>query len=203
MKHVTAMFLGLCLVVGQFGCRGYSTDEPPIHLNRNMFIQEKGKAYRYSDFFEDGQYMRKRIPGTVARGEFHEDEHYYLGKVDGKPADSFPSNLEMDDAFIKRGQWMFERTCAACHASIGNGDGLVGRRLLVKPTSFHSDYMYEKPPGYFFEVITNGERTMQPYGHLVGVKDRWAIVAYIRALQISQDVNSDTIKRSASSWRQN
>lgn len=199
-KAIIALLMLMPLLNG--GCRGYSSPHPPVHPNLNMDTQEKGKAYRASDFFDDGQYMRMPIEGTIARGDFHEDTHFYLGKVNGKPAESFPSELVMDETFLKRGQRLFNRNCAACHAGIGDGDGLVGRRLLVKPTSLHSDYMYGLPPGHYFDVITNGIRTMQSYKHMINVKDRWAIVAYVRALQMSQDMDGAWIERSISWWKQ-
>jgi cytochrome c553 len=193
------LLLGLAITQG---CRGYTTQNPPIRLNRNMYTQQKGKAYRESDFFEDGQYMRMPIEGTLARGQLKEDEHFYFGKVNGEFARSFPSDFIMDDPFLKRGQLVFNRVCAACHAAIGDGNGLVGRRLLVQPTSLHSDYMYGLPPGYYFNVISNGVRTMQGYKHMLVEKDRWAIVAYIRSLQMSQDVDGSWIERSAQWWTQ-
>lgn len=184
------------------GCRGYSSEKPPIHVNPNMDTQEKGKPYRESDFFEDGTYMRKPIPGTIARGQLKEDEHFYLGKVHGEPAKSFPSQLVIDEKFIHRGQQVFNRACAACHSQTGDGGGLVGKRLLVPPTSLHSEYMYGLPPGHYFDVISNGIRTMQSYKHMLSEHDRWATVAYIRSLQMSQDMDGEWIKRSASWWMQ-
>jgi mono/diheme cytochrome c family protein len=192
----------LAFVVIGLSCRGYMSEQPPVHPNLNMDIQEKGKAYRESDFFDNGTCMREPIAGTIYRGGLKEDEHFYYGKIDGKPALGFPQNIKLDDAFLKRGQLVFNRTCAACHNQVGDGDGLVGRRLMVKPTSLHSAYMYEQLPGHYYDVISNGIRTMMPYGHMISVADRWAVVAYIRVLQMSQDIDGDWIKRSASWWKQ-
>lgn len=189
-------------VFGPLGCRGYTSAQPPVHINPNMDIQEKGKAYKESDFFEDGQYMRMPIPGTVARGYLKEDEFFYHGLVQGQPARSLPKSLDIDEAFLKRGQQLFTRTCAACHGAIGDGNGLVGRRLMVKPTSLHSEYMYGLPPGHYFNVIQKGIRTMQSYEHMINAHDTWAILTYVRVLQMSQDINGPWIKRSASWWKQ-
>lgn len=199
LAMVTIMLSTLCF---EQGCRGYSSKEPPIHLNPNMDTQEKGRPYRASDFFDDGQYMRTPIPGTIARGYLKEDEHFYFGKVNAELAKSFPSDIVLDDAFVKRGQQMFNQTCAACHGAQGDGSGLVGKRLMVKPLSLHSEYMYGLPPGHYFDVISNGIRTMQSHKHMITPKDRWAIVAYIRSLQMSQDMEGEWIKRSASWWTQ-
>lgn len=197
-------FIWLAILASLFvgGCRGYKSEEPPIHLNPNMDTQEKGRPYRESDFFADGQYMRQPIMGTVARGFLKEDQHFYFGKVNGEFARSFPKNIEINEKFLNRGQTIFNRTCAVCHAQSGDGDGLVGRRLMVKPTSLHSEYMYGLSPGYYFDVIGNGVRTMQGYKHMLNEKDRWAVVSYIRSLQISQDSKGQWIERSASWWKQ-
>lgn len=183
------------------GCRGYSTENPPIHVNPNMDTQEKGRAYRASDTFDDGHYMRDPIEGTISVGHLKEDEHFYFGKVNGEPAKSFPPQVSLDEAFAKRGQVIFNRVCAACHAAIGDGNGLVGFRLLVKPASLHSERMYGMPPGYFFNVIHDGMGTMQSYKHMLSPQDIWAAVSYVRILQMSQDMDGDWIERSASWWK--
>jgi len=199
-RHFSPMIIVLLGIIE--GCRGYTTSKPPIHPNLNMDTQEKGKAYRESDFFADKQYMRQPIKGTVAYGNLREDEHFYKGIIDGAPARSFPANLIIDETFLERGRLMFNRTCASCHARVGDGNGLVGRRLIVKPTSFHSAYMYGMPPGHFYQVIEKGIRTMLPYANMIEPKDRWAVIAYIRSLQISQDFHGEWVKRSSSWWMQ-
>jgi mono/diheme cytochrome c family protein len=185
-KAMRLIYIFLCLKI--LSCRGYVSDQPPVHLNPNMDTQEKGKAYRESDFFEDGMYMRPPIAGTIARGELKSPNPYGKQKI--------------NEASLNRGQQLFNRTCAACHGHVGDGDGLVGRRLMVKPTSLHSEYMYNQKPQHFFDVIQHGIRTMQPYGFMINEQDSWAIVTYIRALQMSQDSNGEWIKRSASWWKQ-
>lgn len=205
MRHVVAQILcvAICLLpMTQLGCRGYSSESPPVHLNPNMDTQEKLRPYRDNDFFDDGLAMRSPIPGTIARNQNKEDEHYYFGKVNGEFARSFPSQVTIDEKFLLRGKIVFDRVCAACHNAVGDGNGLVGKRLLVKPTSLHSEYMYSLPPGHYYDAISNGIRTMQSYKHMIDEKDRWAIVAYIRSLQMSQDINGEWIKRSASWWTQ-
>ncbi len=201
-RWITITIYGLLLMpisMIELGCRGFPSPDPPIHVNPNMDIQEKAKAYRESDFFENHEDMRMPIPGTVARDQLKDDEHFYFGKIDGKPAMSFPAQVVLDEAFLARGQLIFNRYCAACHAQIGDGNGLVGRRLLVRPTTLHSEYMYGQPPGHFFDVISNGIRTMPKYD-MIKVVDRWAGVAYIHALQMSQDIDGAWIKRSAEWW---
>lgn len=202
LKRILLSTLALLNLGAELGCRGYTSREPPIHLNPNMDIQDKGKAYRASNFFEDGVYMRDQVLGTIARGSLQLDEHFYEGSVDGKPAQSFPKGITLDETFVARGQQMYNRFCAACHSHIGDGEGLVGRRLMVRPTSFHSEIMYNQPPGHFFDAITKGIRTMPDYENMIEPYDRWAIVAYVRSLQMSQDMDGAWIKRSASWWKQ-
>ncbi len=184
------------------GCRGYVSEKPPFHVNPNMDTQQKGKSYRESQFFADGKIMQEPIAGTIAFGNLKEDSHFYQGKINGQVALSLPKNLVIHEAFIQRGKQVYNSKCSSCHSAIGDGSGLVGKRLMVKPTSFHSDYMYMQPPGHFFDVITNGIRTMQPYGFMLNEHDRWTVVAYIRVLQISQDLEGAWINGSAKQWKQ-
>lgn len=192
----------LSVLVLPLGCRGYPSKEPPIHLNPNMDTQPKGKAYRADDFWADGKYMRPEIEGTIARGQLKTNEHFDFGIVNGQPARSFPQGVSINESFMMRGQRVYDTFCAACHSAIGDGNSAVGDKLLVRPTSFHSEYMYGQPPGHFFKVISEGIRTMPRYGQMIREGDRWAVVAYVRALQISQDSDGQWIQRSKSLWKQ-
>lgn len=184
-------------------CRGYTSPKPPVHPLWNMDTQPKGVAYRANTFFENGSYMQEQIPGTHRRGMLYEDEHFYEGKVNGKIATTFPKQIELDDEFLKHGQRKFNIHCSMCHSHAGDAKGMVGRRLIIPPTTFHSEYMYNQPPGHYFDVITNGIRNMKPYGHQIPSHyDRWAIAAHVRVLQMSQNPEGEWIKRSASSWKQ-
>lgn len=192
MLGVRALLLLLLTVVfGVLGCRGWTSDKPPVHLNPNMDTQPKYKAYRESDFFKDKRSMRPLEAGVVARGFLKEDDHFYRGKKDGKLATAFPDQIEVNKGFVKRGQERFGIYCAPCHSESGAGDGLVGKRMVVRPTTFHTDYMHNQPVGHFFDVITNGIRTMSGYRYQISEEDRWAVVAYIRSLQISQDAEGE------------
>ncbi|MBL4818396.1 MAG: cytochrome c [Deltaproteobacteria bacterium] len=148
------------------GCRGWTSTEPPIHPNPNMDTQIKYKAYRESDFFADQRDMRPRVEGTIAHGD-----------LDGLKQPT------MTHALMQRGRQRYDIYCAPCHSKVGDGDGLVGRRMPIKPTTFHSDYMRAQPLKHYVDVETNGIRTMPSYKHQVPIQDRWAIAAYIKALQ--------------------
>ncbi|MEM7496233.1 MAG: cytochrome c [Myxococcota bacterium] len=206
---MTRIGIILCaLLLGAGGCRGWSSNKPPVHVNPNMDTQPKGKPYRASTWFQDKRTMRPLPRGVVPRGKLDEDDHLYRGLVKGKPADTFPASLTIDEAFVRRGQQRFNIACASCHSAAGDGNGPVGVRLRVRPPSFHTDYARGLSPGHVFDVITNGIRTMPAQGDKVTPADRWAIAAYMKALQLSP-APKDTARRvlnnqavgGAVSWR--
>jgi mono/diheme cytochrome c family protein len=138
-----------------------------------------------STFFADGQSARPPVAGTVAREEpLQNDTPLYTGKVGEKFADAFPFPATL--AVLKRGQERFDIFCSPCHSRLGDGDGMIVRRGYTRPPSFHGDRLREAPAGYFFTVITNGFGAMPSYAAQIPPQDRWAIIAYIRALQLSQ-----------------
>jgi len=151
--------------------------------------QDMHDAPRYepleaSTFFANGQSARPLLAGTVARGFLREDDHLYTGKVEGVLAETFP--MEVTGAVMARGQERFDVFCAPCHGRTGVGDGMIVQRGFRAPPSFHDDRLRGAPAGYFFDVMTNGFGAMQDFASQVPVADRWAITAYIRALQLSQ-----------------
>ena len=172
------------------GCRGWGSAEPPVHLNQNMDTQAKLKPYRNSEFFADGRAMRTPPEGTVAQGKLKEDDHFYRGKANGELVDAFPAALPMTESLVNRGENRYEIYCTPCHGKAGDGKGLVSKRLPVQAPSFHSDYLYGQKLGHFYDVITNGIRSMPAYSHQITEADRWAIVSYVRALQLSQNPNA-------------
>jgi mono/diheme cytochrome c family protein len=123
------------------------------------------------------------VAGTVPRGFLHADEHLYTGKVAGQPATSFPFAITRAD--LDRGQVRFNIFCSPCHGRTGEGNGLVVLRGYRQAASYHIDRLRQSPPGYFFDVITNGFGAMPDYRAQITPDDRWRIVAYIRALQLS------------------
>lgn len=171
------------------GCRGWTTDKPPVHLNPNMDTQEKLKAYRASDFFEDGRAMRPIQEGTVARGQLREDAHMFQGAVNGAPATTLPAGFVVDEAMLRRGQERYDIYCAPCHDRTGDGQGTVGTRLNVKPPSFHDPRIKSLPIGKIYQAIAVGVNppNMPSYAVQIDPADRWAIAAYVRALQKARD----------------
>ncbi len=153
----------------------------------DMQDQPKYIPLRPSDFFTDGRSARPVIAGTVARGELHEDQALYTGKVDGKSVVDFPVPISRD--LLLRGQERFNVFCSPCHDRLGNGLGMVVRRGFRRPPSYHTDRLRQLPVGDIFDVITNGFGAMPDYAAQIPPRDRWAIIAYVRVLQYSQDAN--------------
>jgi len=149
-----------------------------------MHDQPKYIPLRESAFFGDSRSARPVVEGTVARGQLHDDELLYTGKVNGQDATVFPARV--DAAALVRGRERFNIYCSPCHGRTGQGDGMVVRRGYRRPPSFHQDRLRSAPVGHFFDVITNGFGAMPDYAAQIRAEDRWAIIAYVRALQLSE-----------------
>jgi mono/diheme cytochrome c family protein len=158
--------------------------------------QDMHDAPRYepleaSTFFADGRASRTLVANTVPRGQLKEDRHLYEGIVDGKPAETFP--MPITAAVMARGQERYNVFCSPCHGRTGEGNGMIVQRGFRKPPSYHEDRLRNAPVGYFFDVMTHGFGAMQDYSAQLPVADRWAIAAYIRALQFSQRASVDEV----------
>ncbi len=150
-----------------------------------MHDQPRFEALEASTLFGDGQSARPLIPGTVARGHLQTDEHFYTGKTNGDLAVTFPSPVTRE--ILERGRERFDIFCSPCHSRLGDGQGMVVRRGFRPPPSFQIPRLREAPVGHLFDVITNGFGGMASYASRISHQDRWAIVAYVRALQLSQN----------------
>jgi cytochrome c553 len=139
----------------------------------------------------EGQSARPLVANTVARGQLREDRHLYEGIVDGKPAETFPMPVTAE--VMRRGQERFNIFCSPCHGRTGEGNGMIVQRGFRQPPSYHDDRLRNAPVGYFFDVMTHGFGAMQDYSAQLPVADRWAIAAYIRALQLSQRAGLDDV----------
>ena len=159
---------------------------------QDMQDQPKYTPLRPSDFFADGRSARPLSEGAVPRGHLDADRLFYTGKgPDGKPANQFP--MPVTKALLLRGEQRYNIYCAPCHDRTGSGDGMIVRRGYRRPPTYHSDRLRQQPDGYFFDVITNGFGAMPDYATQVPAPDRWAIVAYIRALQLSQQASINDV----------
>jgi hypothetical protein len=150
-----------------------------------MHDQPKYEPLEASDFYADGRASRPTVDGTVARGQLKLDEALYSGKTEGRLLEVFP--FPITQQVLVRGHERFDVYCSPCHGRLGTGDGMIVRRGLRAPPSFHLQRLRNAPPGYFFEVMTNGFGAMADYRAQISVEDRWALTAYIRALQLSQN----------------
>jgi mono/diheme cytochrome c family protein len=165
---VAALFL-----VALTGCRQKMADQPSYN------------PYEASQFFPDGMSARPRIEGTVARGELQDNPFLETGKINGQVGNGFP--MAVNAELVDRGQSRFNIYCSQCHGRVGDGNGMIPARGYRHPPSFHTDKLRNAPTGHFFDVMTNGFGAMPPYRTMITVQDRWAIVSYIRALQLSQN----------------
>ena len=174
-----------CLAAGLLaaGCR------------QDMHDQPKFKPYAKSDFFADQRSARPLVDGTIARGHLRDDAVLYTGKAAGKPVEEFP--FAVTAAVMARGQERFDIFCSPCHGRTGAGDGMIVRRGYRKPPTFHQDRLRQAAPGYTFDVITSGFGAMPDYAQQIPARDRWAIVAYIKALQRSQNAPAGTLPAEA------
>jgi mono/diheme cytochrome c family protein len=161
---------GLCTLLA--GCR------------QDMHDQPKFIPLRASDFYTDQRSERPIVDGTVARGLLGDDELLETGKVNGQDATEFP--FPVTQQVLARGRERYDIFCSPCHDRTGRGNGMVVRRGYRQPPSYHIDRLRQAPVGHFFDVITNGFGAMPDYREQVPVRDRWAIIAYIRALQLSE-----------------
>ena len=151
---------------------------------QDMHDQPKYVPLRQSSFFGDERSARPLVAGTVARGELRDDPLLYGGKVNGADATVFP--FAIDATVMARGHERFDIYCSPCHGRTGQGDGMVVRRGFRRPPTFHQDRLRNAPVGQIFDVITNGFGAMPDYAAQIQPSDRWAIIAYLRALQLSE-----------------
>jgi hypothetical protein len=166
-----------------------------IGCRQDMHDQPSYTSLESSSFFADGRASRQPITGTVARGQLFEDQLFHTGKVGEEFFASFPFPVTME--VMQRGRERYDIFCAPCHDRLGDGRGMVVRRGLRGPVSFHEQRLIEAVPGYYFDVITHGFGRMYGYAAQIPAEDRWAIAAYIRALQNSRQARIEEIPSDA------
>ncbi len=190
-SSIIAVCTGLALLL--WNCQGTASRNTPIHLNPNMDDQNRYDPQSASTFFKDGRTMRPPVPGTVARNELREDDAFYRGRnPKGKEIDYLP--ITVDEALLERGQERYNIYCSPCHSRLGDGKGIIMQyNFPIPPPSFHSEKVHNFSDGYLFNVITNGVRNMPSYRHQIKVRDRWAIIAYVRVLQFSQNATQEDV----------
>jgi mono/diheme cytochrome c family protein len=196
--------LVIAVVAATGGCRGQVARDPPVHLNLNMDFQERFEPQSKNAFFKDQRAMRPEVPGTVAVGQQGEDDHLERGIVDGRPALALPRGLELRRPLLERGRERYGIFCTPCHDAAGTGEGIVVKKGMLPPPRFTDRRLLAMPIGQLYQVISRGVRNMPSYAAQIPVADRWAIAAYVRALQIAQraklgDIPADV--RQQQGWR--
>jgi len=171
--------LGLLALLALAGCRQDMQDQPRF------------KPLAESDFYSDLRSARPPVEGTVARGQLHEDTYFYSGRLGNNPGDYMPFPVTED--VLARGRERFNIYCAPCHSRLGDGNGMIVQRGFRAPPSYHTERLRKAPLGYFFDVMTNGFGAMPEYASQIPARDRWTIVAYIRALQLSQEATMNDV----------
>jgi mono/diheme cytochrome c family protein len=152
----------------------------------NMYDQPRYDALDMSPFFGDAASARSRVAHTVARGELRADEALYYGTKDGRAVTAFPMPVTRE--LLARGAQRYAIYCVPCHGALGDGSGVVPQRGFERPPSYHVDRLRNAPVGYLFNVVSVGFGAMFGYAEDLRVEDRWAVIAYVRALQLSQHV---------------
>jgi mono/diheme cytochrome c family protein len=178
-RRLLGVAMAALSVVAAAGCR------------QDMHNQPKYRPLRGTAFFADGSSSRPVPEGTVARGTLDDNAAFFTGKVGNAPVRELP--FKVDEALVSRGQDRYNIFCTPCHDTTGSGRGMVVQRGFKQPPSFHDERLRNAEAGYFFDVMTNGFGAMPDYKMQLSARDRWAVVAYIRALQLSQHAAASDI----------
>jgi mono/diheme cytochrome c family protein len=157
----------------------------------DMQVDPKLEPLTETNFFANTMASRPLVEGTVARGQLHADTYFYTGMGNGQPGNEMPFPVTRE--VLQRGEQRFNIYCSPCHSMLGDGNGMIVQRGYRRPPSFHTDRLRQAPLGHFFDVMTNGFGAMPDYAAQVPPADRWAIAAYIRALQLSQDATRNDV----------
>ncbi|MBK9989774.1 MAG: cytochrome c [Verrucomicrobia bacterium] len=197
--YFTLAFL-VVLTVSVLGFRGSTFTRPPMMVFPDTFFPEMNHQAKYkpqasSTFFADGRADRPLPAGVVSRNPLRDDDHLYRGKTaNGQWAKGFPAAVAVDARLIARGRERYTIYCAPCHGALGDGKGIVTQYNWGAPANFHSDVFRSMPEGQIFDTITNGAKTMFSYGDKLVPEDRWAVIAYVRALQRAQNARVNDVE---------
>ena len=204
MRHVYLITFFVCvLLVSILGFRGTKFTEPPIDVFPewafpSMENQPKLRPQSRNEFFADGRADRMPPARTVARGMLRADDHRFRGKDSGGAfAAGFPAGLTVDLDFIQRGRHHYQIYCVPCHGAMGDGNGITKRYGMGATPTYHDPRIRSMPDGEIFNTITNGKNTMMPYADKLAPDDRWAVIAYVRALQRAQQGTAADVTDSA------
>lgn len=201
MRYVYLVFgLLVILSVSLAGFRGAGFRRPPIEIFDDMDRQPKVKAQSASTFFADGRADRPTPANTVARGHLDADDAFFRGRsADGSFIPSFPASLTVDETLLRRGQDRYMIYCTPCHGALGDGNGITKTYGMGATATMLDERLRTMPSGEIYNTIANGKNTMRPYGDKLDAHDRWAVVAYVRALQRAAHASAADVPESAKS----
>jgi hypothetical protein len=179
------------------GCRGDVSEHPPIHLNPNMDRQKRFDPQEKNRFFLDERAMRRPVKGTVAVGQLRTDDHLHNGVVDGRFVQTLPPSMTLNLRMLKRGRKRFRIYCSTCHDLSGSGNGIMFKRDLglPRPADFHQPRLRAMTVGELFKNMSDGKSNMPAMRRIIPAADRWAVVAYIRALQMSRNARISDVPK--------
>ena len=183
IPRTAAVIIAIVCVVLSASCR------------RDMQDQPKYKPLQKSDFFADGRSARPVPANTIAWDELNDNDPEHTGESNGAFLETIP--ITVNEALLRRGQDRFDIFCSPCHGRIGDGNGMIAQRGFRIPANLHTDRLRQVPPGYIFEVITNGYGAMPEHRDQIPVRDRWAIIAYVRALQLARNARVSDVPAEA------
>lgn len=188
MKKLALLLL---VVAPTLGCRGEVSQDPPLTPIRNMYDQPRFNMQSETTLFDDGRTMRPAVEGTIsredeidpqiARGRLEDESGYVLSIPD-----EVVTRTGGMQSLTTRGQDRYNIYCAPCHSLTGDGKGEIVKRGMLPPPTYHQERLRKAPDGQIYATIENGKGNMPAYGPQIPIMDRWAIVAYVRALQVSQ-----------------
>lgn len=186
---------GLALLALLMGCRGQTSEQPPLYIKHGMEYQPKWLGFGNNQFTADGRNMQAPPEGTVPVGMLKSDPVYWRGGQDTAHLAAH-NPMKIDARLMERGQERFQIYCTPCHGGTGTGNGIVVQKGFLPPPSFHDARIVGVQDGYIFNVISHGVRNMPSYGKQITEEDRWAIVAYVRALQRTQRATINDVPES-------
>lgn len=187
-------FILFCLVVvGVMGTRGSLSRKPPLELIPDMDRQPKIRPQTANSFFADGRSSRLPVENTIFRGAKYQDIPLYTGRVTGSTNYIEANPLKIDETVMARGRERYEISCLVCHGAIGDGNGITKKFGMAIVANLHDKRIVTMTDGELFHVITNGRNNMGPYGDKITPEDRWAIIYYLRALQLSRVGSMDDV----------
>ena len=192
MRYFISVFIFLIVATLSIaGLRGRKSAKPPLEVFNDMDRQYKYLPQAASPFFADGRADRPVVPGTVPLGSFQEDTYFVTGKDGVEFGRGFP--VSIDHQLLELGREKYDIFCAVCHGTTGDGNGITKSYGMVATPTYHVDRLRGLAEGEIFDTITNGKNNMGPYGAKMSYEERWAVIAYLRALQLAQNATPEDV----------